>query len=118
MKNARCVARIGMELSDYVVLTTDDTGKEPQEQIIAMMLAGIEKDNYEYIENRKEAIQHAIAIAEPGDTVILLGRGHEADYNDRGRMIACWTVKWQLKRLNCAASRKSEDFHENCSNYG
>ena len=52
-----------------------------------MMLAGIEKDNYEYIENRKEAIQHAIAIAEPGDTVILLGRGHEADYNDRGTMI-------------------------------
>lgn len=81
------MARIGTELSDYVVLTTDDTGKEPQEQIIAMMLAGIEKDNYEYIENRKEAIQHAIAIAEPGDTVILLGRGHEADYNDRGRMI-------------------------------
>lgn len=81
------MARIGTELSDYVILTTDDTGKEPQEQIIAMMLAGIEKDNYEYIENRKEAIQHAIAIAEPGDTVILLGRGHEADYNDRGTMI-------------------------------
>lgn len=80
------MARIGTELSDHVVLTTDDTGKEPQEQIIEMMIAGIEKDNYEYIENREEAILHAIAMAEPEDTVIILGRGHESDYNDKGTM--------------------------------
>jgi UDP-N-acetylmuramoyl-L-alanyl-D-glutamate--2,6-diaminopimelate ligase len=45
--------------------------------IIKEIVAGIEKTNYLAIENRVEAIRIALEMAEPGDTVVMAGKGHE-----------------------------------------
>ena len=47
--------------------------------IINDILGGVKKDNYEVIENRKEAIKRAIDIATDGDVIVIAGKGHE-DY--------------------------------------
>lgn len=47
--------------------------------IIAMIEEGIMSTGgkYEVVEDRAQAIQKAISMAKPGDTVIIAGKGHE-----------------------------------------
>ena len=45
--------------------------------IIGHIVAGVEKNNYEVIENRVKAIHHAMDIAEENDIIVLAGKGHE-----------------------------------------
>ena len=46
--------------------------------IIRDILAGLaEKNNYEVIENRPNAIRHAMDIAQKNDIIVLVGKGHE-----------------------------------------
>ena len=40
-------------------------------------VAGMPADSYERIFDREEAIAHVLRIARPGDTVLLVGKGHE-----------------------------------------
>lgn len=74
------MGKIATEQSDQVFFTTDSPGKEPQSQIIGMLLSQVEKDNYEYIERRTDAIHHAVETAQTGDTVLITGRGHETTF--------------------------------------
>ena len=58
-------------------------GAEKPEEIIADIVTGIKKTDGKYITitNRKEAIAYAIHHGEPGDVIILAGKGHE-DYQE------------------------------------
>ena len=67
------------ELSDHVIVTSDNPRKERPEEIINDILAGISKQNVEVNPDRKGAIGRAIEIACEGDIVIIAGKGHE-DY--------------------------------------
>ena len=73
-------------LSDAVILTSDNPRFEVPADILADMLAGV-ADNPEAmaktiaIEDRAEAIAHAIAEASEGDVVLVAGKGHE-DYQE------------------------------------
>lgn len=73
-------------LSDAVVLTSDNPRFEVPADILADMITGI-ADNAEAmaktvtIEDRSEAIRHAIHAANPGDVVLVAGKGHE-DYQE------------------------------------
>lgn len=73
------MGKIGSELSDLVVITSDNPRTEEPMSIIDEIKNGIEKDNYILIENRREAIKKAIQIAEKGDVIVIAGKGHE-DY--------------------------------------
>ncbi|KAA0966694.1 UDP-N-acetylmuramoyl-L-alanyl-D-glutamate--2,6-diaminopimelate ligase [Sporosarcina sp. ANT_H38] len=66
-------------VADYVVLTTDDPRDEPYESILAELEAGMKHDQYACIGDRKEAVRHAVAVANPEDIIIFAGKGHE-DY--------------------------------------
>lgn len=70
---------IAAALSDYLVITSDNPRSEAPEAIIRDILTGLEgtKTPYTVIENRVEAIRWAIAHAQPGDTLLLAGKGHE-----------------------------------------
>lgn len=68
---------IAEELSDLVVVTSDNPRCEEPYSIIEDILKGMKKDNHIVIENRREAIRHAMTIAEEGDIIILAGKGHE-----------------------------------------
>lgn len=73
------MGEIGSRLSDIAIITSDNPRDEEPMDIITDILQGINKDNYIVVENRKEAIKKAIDIAEPGDVVVIAGKGHE-DY--------------------------------------
>lgn len=65
--------------SDICIVTSDNPRTEDPMQIIEMVLEGVRKTKAEYsvIENRREAIKHALEIAKPNDVVVLAGKGHE-----------------------------------------
>ncbi len=76
------MGRIGVEIADSVVITSDNPRGEQPEAIIDEILAGIaqsEMGRVDVISDRKEAIESAIDRAEPGDLVVIAGKGHE-DY--------------------------------------
>jgi UDP-N-acetylmuramoyl-L-alanyl-D-glutamate--2,6-diaminopimelate ligase len=72
------MGRAGAELSDLVVITSDNPRSEEPEQIVAEVAAGAEgAGELEVVVDRREAIALALSRAEPGDTVVIAGKGHE-----------------------------------------
>lgn len=74
------MAKIACELSDKVILTSDNPRTEVPEQIIKDMQAGVETIHTRKtlaITDRREAIKAATAFAEPGDIILVAGKGHE-----------------------------------------
>jgi len=75
------MAAIASRSSDKVILTSDNPRFENPAQIIEEMKAGLDPLGLRktlVIENRFEAIKTACALAEPGDIVLVAGKGHEA----------------------------------------
>ena len=71
------MGKIGTDLSDIAVITSDNPRSEEPDSIIDDIIAGIEKDNYIRITNRHEGIEKAMEIAEEGDVIVIAGKGHE-----------------------------------------
>lgn len=64
--------------SNFVVATSDNPRTEDPAAILAEVVAGIPGDvPYEAVLDRGEAVARAIALAKPGDAVIVAGKGHE-----------------------------------------
>lgn len=75
------MGRIASELSDKVIVTSDNPRTENPLSIINEIVKGISKDNYSIIENREEAIKTAIQSAEDFSAILIAGKGHE-NYQD------------------------------------
>ncbi|WP_123053530.1 UDP-N-acetylmuramoyl-L-alanyl-D-glutamate--2,6-diaminopimelate ligase [Clostridium sp. JN-1] len=73
------MGKIGTDLSDIAVITSDNPRTEDPMSIIKEVTAGVEKDNYIVIENRREAIKKAMEMAKKDDVIVVAGKGHE-DY--------------------------------------
>ncbi|HEY8892517.1 MAG TPA: UDP-N-acetylmuramoyl-L-alanyl-D-glutamate--2,6-diaminopimelate ligase [Clostridium sp.] len=73
------MGKIGTNLSDISLITSDNPRTEDPMLIINDVVSGIEKHNFEIIENRREAIKRAIEIAKHDDVIVIAGKGHE-DY--------------------------------------
>ncbi len=71
------MGKIAEELSDIAIVTSDNPRCEEPAAIIKDILAGMQKTNHIVVENRKEAIRHAMEIAQENDIIILAGKGHE-----------------------------------------
>ncbi len=73
------MGRMATDLSDIVVVTTDNPRTEDPDEIIKEILIGTVGSKAEVISitDRSEAIAHALKIAKAGDTVLLAGKGHE-----------------------------------------
>lgn len=71
------MGRIASRLSDYTIITTDNPRTEEPMQIIRDIERGFIGTNYKVIEDRREAIREAIDICQPGDVLIIAGKGHE-----------------------------------------
>lgn len=78
-KKRPIMGNIATELSDYVILTNDNPRTEDENKIMNDIVSGIEKDNYEIVFDRKEAIRKGLELLESNDTLLILGKGHE-DY--------------------------------------
>ena len=80
------MGEIAGELADLCILTSDNPRNEDPFAILNAIEEGIRHTGCEYtvIENRREAIRRALSIAEPGDVVVLAGKGHETYQEIRG----------------------------------
>lgn len=82
------MAKIACELSDRVILTSDNPRSEDPSSIIQQMEKGIppaETRKTLSILDRKEAIKTAVALAQPGDIILVAGKGHEKYQEVNGR---------------------------------
>ncbi len=73
---------IALRLSDRVIVTSDNPRREDPRQIIAQVISG-SPEAFSTVEDRRLAIQEALASARPGDAVVVAGKGHE-DYQILG----------------------------------
>ena len=69
------MGKIVLDNSDYVIFTMDDPRCEDVNGIINDLVSITDKDNYERIIDRKEAIFHAFDIAEDNDIILIAGKG-------------------------------------------
>ena len=73
-----------VQWSDKALFTSDNPRFEEPEEILQDMLDGLtveQKANTLTITDRREAIKTACAVAQPGDVVLIAGKGHE-DYQE------------------------------------
>lgn len=72
------LGRVAAQFADHVILTSDNPGNENQEQIFSALAQGIEsvgRARYHSQPDRAQAIRELIAMAEPGDVVLITGKG-------------------------------------------
>jgi UDP-N-acetylmuramoyl-L-alanyl-D-glutamate--2,6-diaminopimelate ligase len=70
------MGRLASDLSDVVIVTSDNPRSEDPEAIAAEMLAGVDGEA-EVELDRAGAIARAIELARPGDVVVIAGKGAE-----------------------------------------
>jgi UDP-N-acetylmuramoyl-L-alanyl-D-glutamate--2,6-diaminopimelate ligase len=72
-------------MADHAIVTSDNPRKEDPLQIIEDIKPGFRRIAPEVVPDRREAIFHAIAMAQPRDIILLAGKGHEAyqEFADR-----------------------------------
>lgn len=75
------MAKAAADNADFLIVTSDNPRNEDPELIIKDILAGLEGTDKPYvtIPDRREAIVWAVKNAQPGDIIVLAGKGHE-DY--------------------------------------
>lgn len=76
------MAKVAVENSDRVIITSDNPRFEDPQAIIDDMLAGLSEEQRQSVLNivdRREAIRTACMLAKPGDVILVAGKGHE-DY--------------------------------------
>jgi UDP-N-acetylmuramoyl-L-alanyl-D-glutamate--2,6-diaminopimelate ligase len=81
------MGRVGTEMSDLCIITSDNPRSEDPMAIIEMILEGVREvfpaERYEVEADRRKAIFKALGLARPGDLVLIAGKGHE-----RGQIFA------------------------------
>lgn len=77
------MGEVSGKLADLTIITSDNPRYEKPQDIIDDIKIGISKTDGKFVEilDRKEAIAYAIHNGQPGDIVILAGKGHE-DYQE------------------------------------
>jgi len=103
------MGKAACELADIALLTSDNPRTEDPREILRQVSAGFPanaKSKYLILEDRREAIERALDLAQAGDTVLIAGKGHEtyqefADtvvpFSDRQVVedyLNQWTVRW------------------------
>lgn len=77
------MGEVSGKLADLTIITSDNPRFEEPKDIIEDIKTGISKTDGKYVEicDRKEAIAYAVSHGEPGDIIVLAGKGHE-DYQE------------------------------------
>ena len=83
------MGEISGERADLSIITTDDPGYEEPEKICREIASFVERSGgvYKIITDREQAVFYALDTAQPGDIVLLLGKGHETAQKIRGEKV-------------------------------
>ena len=102
------MGKIAAKLSNKVILTSDNPRSESPEEIIYQIKSGIEpvhSNKVVAITDRKEAIKTACMLANPGDIILVAGKGHEkyqdangtkAPFDDKEILIGFLSMKTNI----------------------
>jgi UDP-N-acetylmuramoyl-L-alanyl-D-glutamate--2,6-diaminopimelate ligase len=72
------MAKVSERYADQIIITSDNPRTENSYKILDEIAAGFhQKTAVLKIENRKEAIQKALSLANPDDIILIAGKGHE-----------------------------------------
>ena len=71
------------QYADYAIITSDNPRTEDPDAIITEIEKGVRSTRYEKITDRTNAIDRAVALAQPRDIVLIAGKGHE-NYQEFG----------------------------------
>jgi UDP-N-acetylmuramoyl-L-alanyl-D-glutamate--2,6-diaminopimelate ligase len=74
------MGKVAASLADHTIITSDNPRSEDPRTIISDIEQGMKSSGstqYEIEVDRRKAIEHALAIAAPGDYVLVAGKGHE-----------------------------------------
>ena len=69
------MAKVADRFAKHIILTNEDPYDEDPRKIIDEMVVGISKTSHEVIMDRREAINKALKLAQPGDVVLITGKG-------------------------------------------
>lgn len=98
------MGRAAAEGADFFLITSDDPVNEDPAAIASQVEAGVigrrRGSDYDIELDRREAIRRAVAMARPGDVVLLAGKGHE-----RFMYLATGKVPWNEREVALAAIR-------------
>ena len=94
------MAEIAEKYASFIIITEDNSRFENPDQIFQDILTGLssyknqenknyinKSNNYKIIPSRKLAIQAAVQLANPGDIILLAGKGHETYLDIQGEKI-------------------------------
>ncbi len=88
-RSKRPLMALAAKNADAVVVTSDNPRSEVPDQIIADIAGGFESlDRVVTIVDRQQGIREALRLAQPGDVVVIAGRGHEKIQHIRDRRIS------------------------------
>jgi UDP-N-acetylmuramoyl-L-alanyl-D-glutamate--2,6-diaminopimelate ligase len=71
------MGRVAAAGADLAIVTSDNPRTEDPDRIIDQIEAGMAGTPHGRITDRREAIAHALGLLEPGDCLLLAGKGHE-----------------------------------------
>lgn len=100
--------RISCQFADYIIVTNDDIYDSDPQEIARNIEQGIKdfklrRPPYEIILDRRSAISHALAIAQPNDVILITGKGSEQFLvlpgNKRIEWDECQVVREELVKL-------------------
>lgn len=93
------MGEVATRLADLAVLTSDNPRSEDPADIIAQVLSGVRRRGSLVVEpDRADAIALAVAAAEPGDAIVIAGKGHET-----GQQSAAGTLDFDDRQVATAA---------------
>jgi UDP-N-acetylmuramoyl-L-alanyl-D-glutamate--2,6-diaminopimelate ligase len=79
------MAKAAVEMADQAIFTSDNPRNEDPEQILDHMVAGVDgAANFTRVQDRREAIAEALAMAAAGDVICVAGKGHETYQEIKG----------------------------------
>ena len=81
------MGRVVSELADQAIITTDNPRTEEPEEIIKDIIAGINKQNFRVVIDRREAIKEALSLAGKDDIILIAGKGHEQNQIFKDKII-------------------------------
>ncbi len=80
------MGRVAEQQADLVVVTSDNPRSEDPQQIINDILSGMDKpDRCLVVADRRQAINQAVHLAQPGDVILIAGKGHEMYQEIKGQ---------------------------------
>jgi UDP-N-acetylmuramoyl-L-alanyl-D-glutamate--2,6-diaminopimelate ligase len=81
------MGKIASRMSERCLFTSDNPRNEEPSQIIEEMMAGVSPENLRKvlkITDRSEAIRTAVLLSQPGDVILIAGKGHETYQEIKG----------------------------------